>query len=87
MATPLKRHPIAELCAHGTGRSHTTPWAVNYLDQCLYSIAADPEAQEVASVMQYLAHSWFVHQRAFLGASLSDSNRDALDDLVRQSRH
>ena len=37
--------------------------------------------------MQYLAQPWFLHQRAFLGASLMDSYRDVLDDLVRQSRH
>ena len=37
--------------------------------------------------MQYLAQPWFPHQRAVLGASLMDSYRDVLDDLVRQSRH
>ena len=37
--------------------------------------------------MQYLAQPWFLHQRAVLGASLMDSYRDVLDDLVRQSRH
>ena len=48
---------------------------------------ADPGAQQVASAMQYLAQPWFLHQRAVLGASLMDSYRDVLDDLVRQSRH
>ena len=41
----------------------------------------------MASAVQYLAHPWFLHQRAVLGASLLDSYRDTLDDLVRQSRH
>ena len=59
---------------------------MKYLDQCLCSTAADPRAQQVASVMQYLAQPWFLHQRAVLGASLMDSYRDVLDDLVRQSR-
>ena len=36
--------------------------------------------------MQYLAQPWFLHQRAVLGASLMDSYRDVLGDLVRQSR-
>ena len=66
---------------------HTRSWAVKYLDQCLCSTAADPGAQHVASAMQYLAQPWFLHQRAVLGASLMDSYRDVLDDLVRQSRH
>ena len=66
---------------------HTRSWAVKYLDQCLCSTAADPRAQQVASAMQYLAQPWFLHQRAVLGASLMDSYRDVLDDLVRQSRH
>ena len=60
---------------------------MKYLDQCLCPIAADPGAQQVASAMQYLAQPWFLHQRAVLGASLLDSYRDVLDDLVRQSRH
>ena len=33
------------------------------------------------------AQPWFLHQRAVLRASLMDSYRDVLDDLVRQSRH
>ena len=66
---------------------HTRSWAVKYLDQCLCPTAADPGAQQVASAMQYLAQPWFLHQRAILGASLMDSYRDVLDDLVRQSRH
>ena len=37
--------------------------------------------------MQYFAQPWFPHHRAILGASLMDSYRDVLDDLVRQSRH
>ena len=37
--------------------------------------------------MQYLAQPCFLHQRAVLGASLMDSYRDVLDDLVRLSRH
>ena len=37
--------------------------------------------------MQYLAQPWFPHQRAILRASVLDSYRDLLDDLVRQSRH
>ena len=37
--------------------------------------------------MQYLAQPWFLHQRAVLGASLMDSYRNVLDDLVRQLRH
>ena len=37
--------------------------------------------------MQYLAQPWFLHQSAILGASLMDSYRVVLDDLVRQSRH
>ena len=37
--------------------------------------------------MQYVAQPWFLHRRAVLGASLMDSYRDVLDDLVRQSRH
>ena len=37
--------------------------------------------------MHYLAQLWFLHQHAVLGASLMDSYRDVLDDLVRQSRH
>ena len=37
--------------------------------------------------MQYLAQPWFLHRCAVLGASLMDSYRDMLDDLVRQSRH
>ena len=37
--------------------------------------------------MQYLAQPWFLHQCAFLGASLIVSFRDVLDDPVRQSRH
>ena len=37
--------------------------------------------------MQYMAQPWFLHHRAVLGASLLDSYRDVLDDLVRQSRH
>ena len=41
----------------------------------------------MASAMRYLAQPWFLHQRAVLGASLLDSYRDVLDDLVRQSRH
>ena len=60
---------------------------MKYLNQCLCPIASDPEGQRVASAMQYLAQSWFLHQRAVLGASLLDSYRDVLDDLVRQSRH
>ena len=59
---------------------------MKYLDECLCSTAADLEAQQVASAMQYLAQPWFLHQRAVLGASLLYSYRDALDDLVRQSR-
>ena len=66
---------------------HTRSWAVKYLDQCLCSTAADPGAQQVASAMQYLAQPWFLHQRAVLGASLMDSYRGVLDDLVRQTRH
>ena len=34
-----------------------------------------------------VARPFFVHQRAVLGASLLDTYRDVLDDLVRQSRH
>ena len=60
---------------------------MKYLDQCLCSSAADPGAQQVASVMQYLAQPWFLHQRAVPGASVLDSYNDVLDDLVRQSRH
>ena len=41
----------------------------------------------MASAMQYLAHPWFLHQRAVLGASLLDSYCGFLDDLVRQSWH
>ena len=41
----------------------------------------------MASAMQGLAQPWFLHQCAVLGASLLDSYRDALDDLLRQSRH
>ena len=41
----------------------------------------------MASAMQDLAHPWFLHQCAVRGASLLDSYRDALDDLVQQSRH
>ena len=66
---------------------HTRSWAVKYLDQFLCSSASDPEAQQVASAMQYLAQPWFLHQRAVLGASLLDSYRNVLDDVVRQSRH
>ena len=60
---------------------------MKYLDQCLCPTAADLGAQQVASAMQYLAQPWFLHQRAVIGASLMDSYRDVLDDLVRQSRH
>ena len=60
---------------------HTRSWAVKYLDQCLCPTAADPGA------MQYLAQPWFLHQRAVLGASVMDSYRNVLDDVVRQSRH
>ena len=66
---------------------HTRSWAVKYLNQCLCSSATDPGAQQVASAMQYLAQPWFLHQRAVLGASIMDSYRDVLDDLVWQSRH
>ena len=60
---------------------------MKYLDQCLCSTAANPGAQQVASAMEYLAQPWFLHQRAVLGASLMDSYRDVLGDLLRQSRH
>ena len=40
----------------------------------------------MASAMQYLAQPWFLHQPAVLNASLLDSYRDVLDDLVQQSR-
>ena len=66
---------------------HTRSWAVKHFDQCLCPTSADPGAQHVASAMQHLAQPWFLHQRAVLGASLMDSYRDVLDDLVRQSRH
>ena len=66
---------------------HTRSWAVKYLDQCLCPTAADPGAQQVASAMQYLAQPWYLHQRAVLRASLMDSYRNVLDDLVQQSRH
>ena len=66
---------------------HTRSWAVKYLDQCLCSAAADQGGQQVASAMQYLAQPWFLHQRTVLGASLMDSYRDVLDDLVQQSQH
>ena len=45
------------------------------------------EGPRVASAMQYVAPPWFLHQRAVLSASMLDSYRYALDDLVRQSRH
>ena len=61
--------------------------AGKYLDQCLCSTTADPEAQQMAAAMQYLAQLWFLHQRVVLGASLLDSYRDALDSLVRQKPH
>ena len=60
---------------------------VKYLDKCLCSAAALRGAQQVTSAMQYLAQPWFLHHRAVLGASLLDSYRDVLDDLVRHSRH
>ena len=66
---------------------HTRSWAVKYLDQCLCPTASHPEGQRVASAMQYLALPWFLHQCAVLGASLLDSYRNVLDDLMRQSRH
>ena len=59
---------------------------MKYLDQCLSPTALDLEGQRVALAMQYLPQSWFLHQRAILGASLLDSYRDVLDDLMRQSR-
>ena len=65
----------------------TGSWAVKYLNQCLCPTASDPNGQQVALAMQYLAQPWFVHQCAVLGASLLDAYRDVLDDLVRQSRH
>ena len=80
---PLKRRPMVELCAHGTGRSRTTPGNGR---QNIWTTAADPGAQ-VASAMQYLAQPWFLHHHAVLRASLMVSYRDVLDDPVRQSRH
>ena len=65
---------------------HTTSWAVKYLNQCLCSTDADQGAQQVASAMRYLAQPWFLHQQAVLGASLLDSYRHVLDDVMRQSR-
>ena len=66
---------------------HTKSWAVKYLNQCFCSTATVPDGRQVASAMQYLTQPWFPHQHAVLGASLLDSYRDVLDDLVRQSRH
>ena len=48
--------------------------------------AADRGGQQQAPALQSLAHRWFLHQRAVLGASPMDSYRDMQDDLVRQSR-
>ena len=45
------------------------------------------QAQHAASAMHYMAQPWFLHQCAVLSASLLDSYRDALDNVVRQSRH
>ena len=66
---------------------HTKSWAAKYLNQGLCSTAANPEAQQVASLMQDLAQPWFVHQCAVLDASLLDSYCDTLDDVVRQWWH